>query len=84
MLKELRGGVAEVRSRVLEDEALPFVLLLEGGTRGDRRDGVNVELLIRAGMDLRCAFFGGMVNDLEEPQCCQLSVHGNATVNARL
>lgn len=47
---------------VLEDRGLSFGLLSEGGTRGDRRDGVNVgALLIRAGVDLRWPFLGGIV-----------------------
>jgi hypothetical protein len=50
-----------VRSILLAGGAGWIMGLLGAGTLGDRRDGVKVELLIRAGNDLRKSFLGGMV-----------------------
>ena len=48
---------------ILEGCELSFVLFCRGGARGDRREGVNVgALLMRAGIDLRWPFLGGIVN----------------------
>lgn len=63
MLIELCWGEADVRFNVLVGCALSFVLFDGGGTRGERREGVNVgALLMRAGIDLRWPFLGGIVN----------------------
>jgi hypothetical protein len=60
MLIELSGGEADVRFNVFAGCTLSLELL--NGTRGDRREGVNVDLSMRAGIDLRWPFFGGIVN----------------------
>lgn len=52
MLNEESGGSVEERSRDLEDWGLVFEDL-EAGTREERREGVNMVLLRRPGIDLR-------------------------------
>lgn len=62
MLLELSLGLADVFN-VLAGCMLSFVLFDGRGTRGERREGDNVgALLMRAGIDLRWPFFGGIVN----------------------
>lgn len=61
MLKEESGESAEESSsdlEDLEDWGELFVLLV--GTRGERREGVNMVLLMRPGIDLRYPL-GGIV-----------------------
>lgn len=56
-------GEEDVWFNVLAGWTFSFVLFDGGGTRGERREGVNVgALLMRAGIDLRWPFLGGIVN----------------------
>lgn len=48
---------------VLGGREVSFESFCEGGTRAERREGVNVGvLLMRPGIDLRGPFLGGIVN----------------------
>jgi hypothetical protein len=63
MLIGLSLGEEDVWFNVLAGWTFSFVLFDGGGTRGERREGVNVgALLMRAGIDLRWPFLGGIVN----------------------
>lgn len=62
MLIEVSWGEVDVRSNGLAGCTFSFVLFDGGGTRGERREGVNVgALLMRADIDLRWPFLGGIV-----------------------
>lgn len=54
-------------STVLADRVVWVMDLLGVGTRGERRDGVNVALFTRAGQEFRWPFLKGMVgvNEVE-------------------
>ena len=61
MLKGSSEG-REERSRDLVEVGLFFKSLAEDGTRGERREGINVvALFTTAGIDLRYPFLGGIV-----------------------
>lgn len=63
MFMGLSCGEAEGMFSVLAGREVSFELFCSGGTRGDRREGVNVgALCMRPGIDVRWPFLGGIVN----------------------